>query len=288
VSADTTKNVPNGDETPEDKARQELEVARGIERTVGEATSIEEEMLEEAAELEELAESALEQASQAAEIGEDALESGDLEEAAELEELAESAVDIAHEALAAEEQLLDDAEELEEALEEVLEDLAPAPEHALPSDEVLASLAASFPEVRWEEPLGQHEAHVAPASLPAFMEVVRDAGYSTFIDVCAVDYLRRSPRFEVVIHVLDTERPHRLRVRVGVDAAEPSVPSITPVYPGANFYEREAYDLFGIIFEGHPDLTRILLPDDWEGHPLRKDYAVGSVPVQFKGSFKAT
>jgi NADH-quinone oxidoreductase subunit C len=82
--------------------------------------------------------------------------------------------------------------------------------------------------------------------------------------------------------------PHLLRVRVGVAHDDPVVPSISGIYPGANFYEREAYDLFGIEFAGHPDLARILLPDDWEGHPLRKDYAVGSVPVQFKGAHKAT
>ena len=122
----------------------------------------------------------------------------------------------------------------------------------------------------------------------AMVEAARDAGYSTFIDLCAVDYLRRAPRFDVVTHLVDTERPHRLRFHVGAEAADPVVPSITSVFPGANFYEREAYDLFGIVFTGHTDLTRILLPDDWEGHPLRKDYAVGSVPVQFKGSHQAT
>ena len=80
----------------------------------------------------------------------------------------------------------------------------------------------------------------------------------------------------------------RLRITVGVAGHDPAMPSLTGVFPGANFYEREAYDLFGIVFTGHPDLTRILLPDDWEGHPLRKDYSVGSVPVQFKGAHKAT
>jgi NADH-quinone oxidoreductase subunit C len=68
---------------------------------------------------------------------------------------------------------------------------------------------------------------------------------------------------------------------------EPTVDSLVPVWPGANFPEREAYDMFGIVFEGHPDLTRILMPDEWEGHPLRKDFGVGLVPVQFKESHKA-
>jgi NADH-quinone oxidoreductase subunit C len=278
---------PGNGETPDDKRRAELEVAEAISATVGEATSIEEEMLEEAAELEEIAEAAVHAAEDAASAGEEALDAGDLEEATELEEVAESAVDVAEEALAAEIEILGDVEEIEDAIGELL-DGAPPPEHPPPSDELLAAVAASFPEVRWEEPLGQREAHVPPAALVGFMEAIRDAGYRTFIDLCAVDYLRRAPRFEVVVHVVDTTRPDRLRVRVGIDAADPTVPSIASVYAGANFYEREAYDLFGIIFEGHPDLTRILLPDDWEGHPLRKDYAVGSVPVQFKGSFKAT
>jgi NADH:ubiquinone oxidoreductase subunit C len=69
-----------------------------------------------------------------------------------------------------------------------------------------------------------------------------------------------------------------------VPEGEPSVPSLTPMFPGVELAEREVYDLFGITFEGHPDLTRILMPDDWEGHPLRKDYGVGRIPVQFKGA----
>ena len=160
--------------------------------------------------------------------------------------------------------------------------------NAVPADATLAELAAAFPEVSWDEVPGQDEAHVPAADIVAFASAAHGHGYTTFLDLCAVDYLRRSPRFEVVTHVLDTQRPHRLRIRVTADAANPTVPSITSVYPGANFYEREAYDLFGIDFTGHPDLTRILMPDDWDGHPLRKDYAVGSVPVQFKGSHKAT
>jgi NADH-quinone oxidoreductase subunit C len=142
-------------------------------------------------------------------------------------------------------------------------------------------------EVRVPVPI-QDEVRVPVTQFAEFMAAARDVGYETFLDLCAVDYLRANPRFEVVVHVLATAVPHRLRVRVGVPASNPSVPSITSVYPGANFYEREAYDLFGIEFEGHPDLTRILMPDEWEGHPLRKDEAVGSVPVQFKGSHKAS
>jgi NADH-quinone oxidoreductase subunit C len=66
------------------------------------------------------------------------------------------------------------------------------------------------------------------------------------------------------------------------------IPSLTPIWPGANFPEREVYDMFGITFDGHPDMTRILMPDDWQGYPLRKDFSVGSVPVQFKDSHKVT
>ncbi len=91
-----------------------------------------------------------------------------------------------------------------------------------------------------------------------------------------------------MVVLLDHDAGRRVRIRAGVPGADPSIPSITAIYPGANFYEREAFDLFGIDFDGHPDLTRILLPDDWEGHPLRKDYPVGSVPVQFKEAHKVT
>ncbi len=141
------------------------------------------------------------------------------------------------------------------------------------------------------EPLvgpSQHVAEVPREVLITFVSVAKELGFKMFIDLCGVDYLRRAPRFEVVITLLSLGPPARLRIRVPVPGTDPSVPSITSVYPGANFYERETYDLFGIDFPGHPDLSRILLPDDWEGHPLRKDYAVGSIPVRFKGAHKAT
>jgi NADH-quinone oxidoreductase subunit C len=90
----------------------------------------------------------------------------------------------------------------------------------------------------------------------------------------AVDWFPRSPRFQLSYHILSHAFKERIRLRVLLDEADPSVESITSVWPSANFYEREVFDLFGIHFSGHPDLRRIMLPDDWEGHPLRKDYPV--------------
>ena len=122
----------------------------------------------------------------------------------------------------------------------------------------------------------------------------KDAGFETCSDLCAVDYLthpgRSLPdgvapeRFEVVVNLLSLSMRQRVRIRVQVPESDPSVDSLTDVYPGVDAMEREAYDMVGIVFAGHPDMTRILMPEDWEGHPLRKDYAVGKVPVQFKES----
>jgi NADH:ubiquinone oxidoreductase subunit C len=88
-------------------------------------------------------------------------------------------------------------------------------------------------------------------------------------------------RFDVVIHLLHMESKERRRIHVVAAGDPPTVPSVTQLWPAVNFMEREAYDMFGIIFEGHPNLTRILMPDEWEGHPLRKDYGVGKVVVEF-------
>jgi NADH-quinone oxidoreductase subunit C len=128
-----------------------------------------------------------------------------------------------------------------------------------------------------------------------YVELVRsyrNAGFELCADLCAVDYLshpgRSLPdgvepeRFEVVVNLVSLSEKRRVRVRVQVPEAEPAVPSLIEVYPGVDAMEREAFDLLGVRFEGHPDLTRILMPEDWEGHPLRKDYGVGRVPVQFK------
>jgi NADH-quinone oxidoreductase subunit C len=92
-------------------------------------------------------------------------------------------------------------------------------------------------------------------------------------DVCGVDYLgKKEPRFEVVYHLYSIEHRHMIRLKAQVSEDDASIQSVTPVWEGANFHERECYDMFGIKFEGHPDLRRVLLPEDWQGHPLRKDY----------------
>lgn len=177
-----------------------------------------------------------------------------------------------------------------EDLTPVAED-ARASERLLPDDPVLAELLRSHSSAAIAASIsgpGHDVVTVERAELAPFMAAARDAGFTTFSDLCAVDYLTREPRYEVVVVVLSTGLRRRLVVRCGVPGDEPLVPSVTGVYPGANFYEREAWDLLGIQFVGHPDMTRILLPDEWVGHPLRKDEGVGSVPVQFKESHKAT
>ena len=120
----------------------------------------------------------------------------------------------------------------------------------------------------------------------------KEDGFELCVDVCGVDYLEfpdralpegvRPTRFEVVVNLLSLSKKQRVRVRVQAGTESPRVPSLFHLYPGAEAPERETFDMFGILFDGHPDLTRILMPEDWEGHPLRKDYGVGHIPIQFK------
>ena len=134
--------------------------------------------------------------------------------------------------------------------------------------------------------------HLSRAAYRDDVRGLRDEGYEMCVDLCAVDYLTHpgrdlpdgvvAERFEVVVNLLSLSRKERVRLRVQVPESDPTLDSLYPVYPGTEAMEREAYDLFGISFLGHPDLSRILMPEDWEGHPLRKDYGVGRVPVQFK------
>jgi NADH-quinone oxidoreductase subunit C len=139
---------------------------------------------------------------------------------------------------------------------------------------------------------GQEVLHVTRDRYLEVVGALRDNGFAMCSDLCAVDYLRHlerplpegvaPERFEIVVNLLSLERHQRIRVRVQVPEGDPVVPTLFNLYPGTENMEREAFDLFGVRFDGHPDHTRILMPEDWEGHPLRKDYSVGRVPVQFK------
>ncbi len=139
---------------------------------------------------------------------------------------------------------------------------------------------------------GETVGHVARASYKEAVRALSQDGYELCADVCGVDYLGhpgrdlpegvRAERFEVVVNLLSLSKKERTRLRVQVPEDDCRVDSLFELYPGTEAMEREAFDLFGIVFDGHPDLTRILMPEDWEGHPLRKDYGVGRVPVQFK------
>ena len=172
---------------------------------------------------------------------------------------------------------------------EVTEEVEEMPARPLPDQPVLAGLFEQFAEVEWRVSGDQDTAIVPPGHLTEFASAAREAGFEMLVDVTAVDHLRRRRvRFEVVAGLLSLQHNLRLRLLVPVPADDPTVPSLVPLYPAANFFEREVFDMFGIVFEGHPDLTRILLPDDWVGHPLRKDFSTGAVPVQFKSSPQVT
>jgi len=176
---------------------------------------------------------------------------------------------------------------------EAAEESAEAPPRPLPEHPVLAGLIEPFEDVAWRLSGDQDTAIVPKDQLRDFALAARDAGFEMLVDVTAVDFLRvRKVRFELVVGLLSLQHNLRLRLLVpvpaGVPGDDPTVPSLVEVYPGANFFERETFDMFGIIFEDHPDLTRILLPDDWVGHPLRKDFATGAVPVRFKSSPQVT
>ena len=115
---------------------------------------------------------------------------------------------------------------------------------------------------------------IATDQICAAAATVQAAGYNAFEDMTAVDWFPSDPRFQLSYHIVSHQHKERIRLRVMVGGDSPAVESITPVWPAANFYEREVFDLFGIGFEGHPNLRRIMMPDDWQGHPLRKDYPV--------------
>jgi NADH-quinone oxidoreductase subunit C len=174
------------------------------------------------------------------------------------------------------------------------------PEAVADDDETIAEPAsAPEPERRHGALLtisgGQAVLHPARESWVEVITALRADGYWMCVDLCGVDYLSFSghrglpdgvdaERFEVVVNLIDHTSRRRIRLRVQVPADDPTLATLFKIHPGTEAMEREAFDMFGITFDGHPDMTRILMPDTWVGHPLRKDYDVGRIPVQFKGA----
>jgi NADH-quinone oxidoreductase subunit C len=147
---------------------------------------------------------------------------------------------------------------------------------AMPDHPAIKAILAWKPDALTDAKFdfGELTLTIAPEEIRGACSTVQSAGYNFFEDMTAVDWHPLAPRFQLSYHILSFATKDRLRLRVLLDESDPTVDSIVPIWAGANFYEREVFDLFGIHFVGHPDLRRILLPDDWKGHPLRKDYPV--------------
>jgi NADH-quinone oxidoreductase subunit C len=175
--------------------------------------------------------------------------------------------------------------------------VADDPVEAAPVEEAPEPELVHGTPVTWSR--GQRVLHPRREELASLVRTLRDDdGFNMCLDVTGVDYLaydvdRALPdgvaaeRFEVVVTLLSHAGRERVRLRVQVPEADAAAPSLFDVHPGTEAMEREVFDLFGIRFDGHPDLTRILMPEDWVGHPLRKDEAIGRIPVQFKGTADA-
>ena len=136
---------------------------------------------------------------------------------------------------------------------------------------------------------GEVTALVPPAEVPAALEALRadpDLSFDQLACLTATHHPGAVPAIWLVYELRSTEHHHRLRVKAGLDGDDaPHAPSVTPSYPTANWQEREVFDFYGVVFDGHPDLTRILLPDGWEGHPLLKTEELGGVDTRYHGAF---
>jgi NADH-quinone oxidoreductase subunit C len=120
-----------------------------------------------------------------------------------------------------------------------------------------------------------------PAHIRGVLERLQSKGYTFLASVHGVDYYPEEPRLGVLYELLDMERVDRISVKARVHTDDPRIASVVELFPGANHPEREVYDMFGVVFEGHPDLRRILMPEDYEGHPQRRDFPIGGEPVLF-------
>ena len=136
------------------------------------------------------------------------------------------------------------------------------------------------------EARGELTVTVSRADLLETLRALRDEeGLDFLSDLSCTDWPGREPRMWVAYHLSSLTRPWRVRVKVSLAEDDLRVSSVTPLFPTADWHEREVYDFFGVIFEGHPNLRRIELPEEWTGHPLRKDEPLGGVPTQYKGAF---
>jgi len=159
-------------------------------------------------------------------------------------------------------------------LEPAVTDLDKLKEHASVS-RLLGWNAAAVQRARFDR--GELTIWIAREAIRdavTFLKSDPELDFNYLADVTCVDWYPAEPRFEVVYHLLSISRKHRLRWKVALSGDDPVIESVVPVFPSVNFFEREVFDLFGIRFSGHPNLRRILMPEDWEGHPLRKDYPV--------------
>jgi NADH-quinone oxidoreductase subunit C len=159
-------------------------------------------------------------------------------------------------------------------------------------DEVVDALEEAYPQFadaieRVVVDRGELTLHIVPERIAEVCQTMRDDGslrFELLSSVSGVDYLTDERRLHVVYQLTSMTYRRHVRLECSVSTESPRIPSVTAVYPTADWQERETYDMFGVIFEGHPNLTRILMPDDWEGHPQRKDYPLGGVPVEYKGA----
>ncbi|MBB6146650.1 NADH-quinone oxidoreductase subunit C [Silvibacterium bohemicum] len=140
----------------------------------------------------------------------------------------------------------------------------------------IASLLSSIPDAITDAKFDRNELTLTinKDQIRDACRTVQSAGYNFLEDVTCVDWYPSEPRFQVTYHILSHGLKERIRLMAFVGSIDPSIDSITPVWPSANFYEREVWDLFGVRFHGHPNLRRIMMPEEWNGHPLRKDYPV--------------
>ena len=154
-------------------------------------------------------------------------------------------------------------------------------------DELSERLSERFPGAAAAR--GEVTLVVDREELLASLEWLRDESDLSFdflSDLSATDWPDREPRFWIAYHLFSMRHGHRVRVKVGLPEGDPHVPSVVGPYATADWHEREVFDFFGVVFDSHPDLRRIIMPDDWEGHPLRKDHPLGGVPTQYKhGAF---